>query len=398
MKKPELMSPIKNWASLEACKDYADAVYFAASSLSMRQRSNNIRLNELKKFVDKCHEYKIKAYLTVNCAIYNNDIKTAEKIIKKAKETKVDALIVWDPAVIDLAKKYKIKFFISTQANVCNWMSANFYKKLGASRIVLAREMTLKQIKELKKKVKINIEVFVHGALCYSVSGRCLLSSYIYGKSANRGMCYQPCREKWTLTNKNGKQVTTSGKYFLSAKDICMIEHVPQLIKLGIDSFKIEGRRRDTKYIEVVSRCYREAIDSFFNKTFTKEKIEKWKKELSSVYNRGFSTGFFFGVPGKEGITYDYSGNISKTKKIRIGEVVHYWPKINVASIKLRDRGIKVGEKIIIEGTKTFIEQEVDSIQIDGKDIKEAKKGDNIGIKTRSMTRKGDNVFIMRNK
>ena len=395
MKKPELMSPIKDWSSLEACKDYADAVYFSVSNLSMRQRSNNIKLNELKEFTDKCHEYKIKAYLTVNCAIYNNDIKIAEKIIKKAKEAKVDALIVWDPAVIDLAKKYKVKFFISTQANVCNWASANFYKKLGASRIVLAREMTLEQIKELKNKVKISIEVFVHGALCYSISGRCLLSSYLYGKSANCGMCYQPCREEWILTNKNGKKVINSGKYFLSAKDICMIEYIPQLIKLGIDSFKIEGRRRDAKYIEVVSRCYREAIDSSFNKTFTKEKVEKWKKELSSVYNRGFSTGFYFGTPSKEGITYDDSGNISKTKKIKIGEVVHYWPKVNVASVKLRDRGIKIGEKIIIEGAKTFIEQKVDSIQINGKDIKEAKKGDNIGIKTKSKAKKGDNVFII---
>jgi putative protease len=396
MKKPELMSPIKDWASLEACKNYADAVYFAASGLSMRQRSNNITLNDLNKFVDKCHGYKIKAYLTVNSVIYNNDIKIAERIIKRAKEAKVDALIVWDPAVIDLANKYKIKFFVSTQANVSNWMAANFYKKLGASRIVLAREMTLKQIKETKKKTKIGLEVFIHGALCYSISGRCLLSSFLYGKSANCGMCYQPCREEWTLINKDGKKVIAEGRYLLSAKDICMIEYIPQLIKLGIDSFKIEGRRRDAKYIEVTSRCYRQAIDSFFDKTFTKEKVESWKKELSGVYNRGFSTGFYFGVPSKEGITYDYSGNVSKSKKIRIGEVVHFWPKVGVASIKLRDRGIKVGEKIIIEGAKTFIEQEVKSIQIDGKDIKKAKKGDSIGIKIKSIARKGDNIFIIK--
>lgn len=391
------MSPIKDWASLEACKNYADAVYFATSDLSMRARSNNIKLSDLKKFVNKCHEYKIRAYLTVNCAIYNKDIAKAEKIIKKAREAKVDALIVWDLAVIELAKKYKMKFFISTQANVCNWMSARFYKKLGASRITLAREMTLEQIKELKKKVKVEIETFVHGALCYAISGRCILSAYLYGKSANCGMCYQPCRETWTLTNKNGKQLESEGKYFMSSKDICMIEYLPELIKIGINAFKLEGRRRDARYIQVVTRCYREAVDSYFRGDFTKDKFKKWKKELEGVYNRGFSTGFYFGTPGKEGITYDDSGNISKLKKIKIGTVTHYWPKVKVASVKVNYKGLKIGDEIIIEGSKTFIEQKIQSMQIEGKNVRKVKKGEDVGVKLIDKARKGDNVFMLAN-
>ena len=185
--RPEIMCPIRNMASVEACKDYADAVYFSVSDLSLRSNANNLKLSGLNDFTKKCHGYNIKAYLAVNSVIYNKDIKKAEKIIKKAKECKVDAVIVWDPAVIEIAKKQNIPFIISTQAKVSNWRSAGFYKNIGAKRIVIAREMTLKHIKELKKKVNIEIEAFVHGAMCISISGRCLISSYLYGKSSNLG-------------------------------------------------------------------------------------------------------------------------------------------------------------------------------------------------------------------
>ena len=291
MKKPELMCPIKDWSSLEACKKYANAVYFGVDDLSLRARAG-IKTKDLPLFVKKCHDLKIKAYTTLNSVIYNKDIKKAEELVKKARKAKVDALIVWDFAAIDLAKKYKIPFIISTQMNVSNFKSAMFFKKIGAKRIVLAREMNLKDIAELKKKVDIEIETFIHGAMCLAISGRCILSSYLYGKSSNCGSCAQPCRKEWILSDNENNAIINEGKYFLSVKDLCMIEHVPQLIKAGIDSFKIEGRRRDAKYIEVTSRCYREAIDSYYDKTFTLEKAKKWKKELSTVYNRGFSTGF----------------------------------------------------------------------------------------------------------
>ncbi|HOI59820.1 MAG TPA: peptidase U32 family protein [Candidatus Pacearchaeota archaeon] len=398
MKKPEVMSPIKNWASLEACKNYADAVYFGIADLSLRARTNSLTLKDVPKFVLKCHEYGIKAYMTINSVIYNNDLKIAEKLIKKAKEAKVDAVIVWDLAVIEIAKKEKIPFIISTQANVSNYKTAEFYKKLGAKRVVLARELTLKQIKEIKQKVNIEIETFVHGAMCVAISGRCVLSAYLFNKSSNCGACAQPCRKLWKLSDDKGNEFETEGKYFLNAKDLCMIEFVPELIKAGIDSFKIEGRRRDPKYIEVTAKCYREAVDAYYNKTFTKEKVEAWKEQLVKVYNRGFSTGFYFGEPGKEGISYDQADNISKYEKVLVGHITHYYPKIGVALIDLKHKGLNVNENIQIEGEKTFIEQKVDSMEMKNKEIKKSKKGEEIGIKVKERVYNNDNVFVLKER
>jgi putative protease len=393
--KPELMCPIRDWASLEACKSYADAVYFGTADLSMRANADSITSKDLPRFVKKCHDLKIKAYLTINSVIYNDDLKKAAQLIKKAKQAKVDAVIVWDPAAIELARKLKIPFIISTQANVSNVESAKFYQKLGANRIVVAREMSLKQIQNLKSKVNIEVEAFVHGAVCMAISGRCLLSAYLYGKSANCGSCGQPCRKAWTLEDDEGNKLINHGQYFLSAKDLCMIEYIPELIKAGIDSFKIEGRRRDPKYIETTARCYREAIDAYFTKTYTPEKVAHWKKELSGVYNRGFSTGFYFSKPGKEGINYEKADNSSIVKKTLIGFVTHSYPKINVVSLKLKHRGLKIGEKIIIEGASTFIEQTITSLQKENHDIKQAKKGEDVAIKISGKARINDNVFLL---
>ena len=390
------MSPIRDWTSLEACREYADAVYFGLASLTMRANANAFSLGNLSSFVEKCHGYGIKAYLTVNSALYNNDLAKAEKIIKKAKRVGVDAVIIWDPAAIQLAKNYKIPFFISTQANVSNWQSAEFYKRLGAKRIVLAREMNLNQIKEVRKKVNVELEVFVHGAMCLSVSGRCILSAYMYGKSANCGSCGQPCRKEWTLEDDEGNKISSRGRYFLSAKDLCMIEHVPKLIKAGVDAFKIEGRRRDPRYIRVTSKCYREAVEAFAAGKFTKNKVQQWKRELSEVYNREFSTGFYFGEPGKEGINYGHDGNVSKIKKIAVGKVVHYYPKIKVAEIKLSDHILQLGQQILIEGNTTYIEQAVDSMQINKKDIKNGKKGERIAMRVKNRVRINDKVFLLK--
>lgn len=394
MNKPEILAPIRNWASLDACKDYANAVYFGCSDLSMRARSNNILLSELDRFIKKCHKYNIKAYLTLNSVIYNNDLDKAEKIIKSAKLAKVEALIVWDPAVIALAKKYKVKFHISTQANISNWQTAKFYQDLGASRLVLARELTLNQIKEIISKVNVEIETFVHGAMCMAISGRCLLSASLYNKSANCGSCAQPCRERWTIKSENGKVLDNFGKYFYSSKDLCMIEHVDKLVKTGITSFKIEGRRRDPKYVEITSKCYREALDSFYANKYSKNNINNWKKELINVYNRGFTTGFYFGDPKKEGITYDHADNISPIKKISIGKVLHYFTRSRAASIRLSHRGIKVGEKITFDGNKTYFDQMIDSIEIEGNKVNRGLKGNEVAVLVDKRVRKNDNVYI----
>ncbi len=407
--RPEIMCPIRDWASLEACKDYADAVYFGLPQLSLRAHAGAITLKDLGKFVKKCHEHDIRAYLTVNAVVYDRDLGLTEKIIKKAKTEKVDAVIVWDPWAIEVARREKMTFFISTQANVSNWRAVEFYKKLGAKRVVLARELSLEQIKKIhsppsskasarRGKTKMELEVFVHGAMCVAISGRCVLSSYLYGTSANCGVCAQPCRKEWTMTDPEGKQITTEGQYFLSAKDLRMIEYIPELIKAGITSFKIEGRRRDPKYIAVTARCYREAVDSFFAGNFTRAKAEAWKKELATVYNRGFSTGFYFSKPGPEGINYEKADNSAQVKKVLVGHVYRYLPKIGVAEVKMDHRGLILGDQIIFEGHKTFVEAAVNSMQKDGQPVQSAKKGESVGIKTASPVRVNDKLFVLRDR
>jgi len=394
-RKPEIMSPIRDFASLAACKNYADAVYFGISdSLSMRAHSG-IKIGYMAKFIKKCHSFKIKAYLTINSAIYNNDLTRAEKLIKKAKASKIDAIIIWDLSLIEIAKKYRLPFFISTQANICNFKTAQFYQKLGAKRIVLAREMSLKQIKELRKKVKIEIETFVHGAMCLAISGRCILSSYLYDTSANCGACAQPCRKEWILQDSEGNKLVNQGQYFMSAKDLCMIKYVPELIKAGIDSFKIEGRRRDPRYIEVTSRCYKEAVDSYFDKTFSLEKVKKWQSELNTVYNRGYSTGFYFSKPDKSGISYEKADNASIVKKVLIGYVTNYYANINVAEIDLKHHSLKIGDKILVEGKTSFFEQKISSLENNHHKIQKAKKGEIVAVKMDKRVRKNDKIFIL---
>jgi putative protease len=396
IKRPELMSPVKDWAGLEACKNYAAAVYFGVSDLSLRARANALKIKDLKPFILKCHEYGLKAYLTVNSVVYNQDIKKAENLVKKAKIAQIDAVIVWDPAVIEIAKKEKVKLIISTQANISNSEAAKFYEKLGAKRIVLAREMTLKQIKELRKKVKIEIETFIHGAMCVAISGRCVLSAYLFDKSSNCGACAQPCRKEWILSDSEGNKVSNYGQYFLSAKDLCMIRHIPKLIEAGIDSFKIEGRLRDPKYIETTARCYREAIDSYFDNTFSNEKVLKWEKELSEVYNRGFETGFYFGKPGKEGISYSKADNLSETKKILVGNILHYYPKAKAGSLVLSHRGLKIGDKVIVQGAHTFLEQTIETIEVNNKNVNQGKKGEEVAIKFKDKVREHDKLFLIK--
>ncbi len=395
MKKVQLMSPIKNWTSLEACKEYADAVYFSASSMSLRAGANNITLDELGDFVNECHKNKIKAYLTVNSVVYNQDIEKVEEVLKRAKETKVDAVIVWDPATIEIAKEIGIDFFISTQANVSNYRAAEFYKNIGAKRVILAREMTLDQIKELKGKTDIEIETFIHGAMCLAISGRCILSAYFENNSANKGACHQLCRRKWKLVDDGGNAIETDGKYFLNPKDICMIKYIPELIEAGIDAFKIEGRQRDPNYIETTAKYYRKAIEAYYDGSFTKEKAQEWKKELKKVYNRGFSTGFYFGEPGPRGINFENSGSAATTKRKEIGTVIHYYPKSEAAAVELKHNSLEIGQTITIEGENTYLKQKVDSIQLNGKDIQKAEKGSEIGIKTKKRVRENDKVFLI---
>ncbi|MFX1259890.1 MAG: peptidase U32 family protein [Promethearchaeota archaeon] len=369
-KKVELLTPLKNFKSLQAILDKTDAVYFGVESLNMRMYSDNFKLVDLPKVVRACHEKDIKAYLTTNIIIYENELILLEKIINRALEAEIDAIIVHDIGAIQLVKEKGIDFHISTQANISNSHSAKFYESLGAKRLIMARELSLEQIKEIKSKLyQCQIETFVHGAQCTSISGRCYFSAEICGSqdySANRGKCVQPCRRRWKVYDDQNNEFLYDGVFFINAKDLCMIEYIPNLIRANIDAFKIEGRMRDPLYIEEVTSCYREAIDAYYNNLFTEEKVKEWVKRLKKVYNKGFSTGFYFGLPKGSEIERENEGNVSNYRKVEIGKVLSYFPEKKAAKILLTAGKLKLNDEIYIIGThtQTYLRQKIISIQI----------------------------------
>lgn len=405
-KKTILLAPVGSWDMLSAAiNSGANAIYFGIKGLNMRDSgARNFLISDLKKIVDVCHSSNIQAYLTVNTIIFENEIKKVDKILTNAKKAKIDAIIAWDFSVISLCKKYKLPIYLSTQASVSNFEAIKQYHKLGVKRFVLARECTLSQIKEITKKTKkldkdIQIEVFIHGAMCVSVSGRCFLSQFLYGNetSANRGKCIQPCRRSYIIKDpETEKELDVHNNYILSPKDLCTLPFIDKLIKAGIDIFKIEGRGRSPEYVSVVTSCYREAIDAYYNRKLTSELKDKLIEKLKTVYNKGFSSGFYLGKPINEWAgTY---GTLATKKKTYIAKILNLYKKINVAEIKLENGPLKVGDTILIIGKNTGAhEQKVTSMQKDvSHPLQIANKGDVIAIKLDKMIEKADLIYLFK--
>lgn len=390
---PQLVAGARNPAAVSACKDYTDAIYFSIDKFSLRARARDITLDNLDDFVKYVRDCGLKAYLAVNTVIYPDDLMEVPEIIESAKRARVDAIIAWDPAVVQQAVDHGLRVHISTQANVSNWKAAEYYRSMGASRVVLSRELSLEQIKLIRQHTDMELEVFIHGAMCQSISGRCYLSAYLLGGSGNCGDCTQPCRWPWTLHGENGALVELGGKYLLSVKDLCMIEHIPELIDTGVNAFKIEGRLRNAQYIKTVSKCYYYAIAACFNGSYTLKKAQKWKEQLSAVYNRGFSTGFYFGIPGPDGMACDVDMNASHMRRQAVGIVLNYFPKQNAAAIRLNEQSICIGDLIIIEGASTYLEQKVESLMKDNISVIETKKGQDVGLSVAGRVRKNDRIY-----
>ncbi|HLC87312.1 MAG TPA: U32 family peptidase [Candidatus Nanoarchaeia archaeon] len=388
-KKYELMAPAGDFPMLVAAVNAgADAVYFDLQEFTMRAAAKNFKVSDLERINKICGK-KVKKYLTLNTIIYDNEIKRVEEIIKKIKG-KADAVICWDPLIINLCRKYKVPFFISTQASVSNAEAAKFYKKLGAKRIVLARELNLRQIKKIIKEAGIELEAFAHGAMCVSISGRCFTSQFLFKKSANRGECLHPCRRTYTIRDEENNELKLENSRVMSAKDLCTLPFIDKMKKAGITSFKIEGRNRDPRYVDAVVRIYRKAID----KKLTKQEIKQGLKELDKVYNRGFSNGFYLGLPTADDFTNTENSAASESKHF-VGKVTHYYPKVSVATIKLSSQ-IKVGDDIIIIGKTTGLEKsKIRYMEIEHNPIEEARKGQEIGLKL-SKVRKNDEVYVIR--
>ncbi len=364
----------------------ADAVYFGLKEFSMRATAKNFTIKDLDKIEKICKPKNIQRYLTLNTIIYSEEIKQLEKVIKKVRD-KVDAIICWDLAVIKLCNKYKIPFFVSTQASVSNIETAKFYKNLGAKRVILARELNLKQIKEISKVI--DVECFCHGAMCVSISGRCFTSQFLFNKSANRGECLHPCRRTYQVKDEEGNELKVNNSRIFSAKDLCTLPFLEKMKQAGIICFKIEGRNRDARYVDVVVRIYRKAID----KKLTEQEIAQAIEELKKVYNRKFSSGFYNKIPTSDDFTNTENSEATE-KKHFVGKVLHYFSKIGVATIKVSSQ-IKVGDEIIIIGKTTGIEKsKIKHIEMKNKTIQKAKKGDEIGIKLKKV-RKNDEVYVV---
>ncbi len=394
-KKPEILAPAGDWRMLTtAVNNGADAVYFGIEKLNMRAKARNFQLAELPEIVDYCSERNVDTHLTLNTIVYENELADLEDLLSEAKKAKVDLIICWNLSVIQKCREIELPFCISTQASISNSAAAKFYKDLGAKRIVLARECTLKQIKEIKNSVDIEIEAFVHGAMCVAVSGRCFMSHHLFGKSANRGECVQPCRREFVIKDKDQDfEMILGDDYVLSPKDLNTIEFLDQLIDAGIDSFKIEGRKRSPEYIAKAVSVYRKAVDLHHENKFTEEVKKELFDELAKVYNRGFSSGFYFGTPSGDDYATDY-GSVATTKKVYIGKVLNYYKKKKIAFIRLEAGDLKTGENIYIIGETTgVVELKPISIVKDELQIDHADKGDEITFYSESLVRARDRVY-----
>jgi U32 family peptidase len=401
-KKIELVCGAGDWPSLRAAVEAgSDSVYFGLKKFNMRDNASNFDILELKKIVNYCHKYKRKAYLTLNSLIYDDEVSELEKILKKAKTTKIDAVILWDMAAFEIANQLGLKIHLSTQASVANFFSVNKYFKDGAKRIVLARECRLWQIEEIAKKIKkekidCQLEAFAHGAMCVSISGRCLLSELSFSKPANRGRCLQVCRREFKIVEAQDKNEYILGSdYILSPKDLSTIDFIDQLILSGLDSLKIEGRRRSPEYIFIVASVYRKAIDAFYQNKLNEEYKKDLIKELQKVYNRGFSSGFYFGQPKK----WRSKELKNQYQKIYLGEVIKFYKKIGVAEIKINNGFLNQEQTLLFIGKTTGAKfTKVDQIQINHQFVDKVESGQKCGIKLDFTVRPKDKIFIWSRK
>src|SRR3989344_7626688 len=393
MKKPELLSPVSDFTSLKAAVDSgADAVYFGIKGSNMRDAKSGggFVFRDLRKIA----KYKVKKYMTINGITYDKELEFVKRAIEESKDY-VDGYICWDMAVLQIALEMGVEVHLSTQASGANSTAAKFYYNLGVKRIVPSRELSLEQIEKIKMDVPgLEIETFIHGSMCMAISGRCFLSQDIFKKTANKGKCLNVCRREYIIKDKReGFEMVLGNDYILNAKDLCALPFIDQLIEAGIDGFKIEGRSKKAEYVKIVVECYREAIDKYYEGKFDKELVNKLLKKLETVYNRGLSSGFYFGVPTSDDWSYQ-EGNIAKKKKIDVGIVINYYAKPMVAAINVRANKIKVGDTLLFTGNKTGAkEAKIESIEVDSKRVEEAEKV-TAAVKINKLVRANDKVFL----
>lgn len=377
----------------------ADAVYLGIEKLNMRATAANFTSEMLPEVVTLCHGKNAEVHLTVNSIVMEGEISELDGVMQAAKAAGVDLIICWDTAVIQKCLEYEMPFCISTQASISNSGSARFYKNLGAKRIVLARECTLDEIIKIKENVDIEIETFIHGAMCVAVSGRCFMSHELFGRSANQGDCMQPCRREYEIYDGKKDYSLILGKdYVMSAKDMNTLPFIEKLIEAGIRSFKIEGRKRSPEYAAKVTSVYRRAIDAYFEGTLTEEMKSSLGEELLTVYNRGYSNGFYLGQPDGGDIS-KAAGSESEFQKQYLGKVLNYYKSPKIAYIQVEAGRIASGDTLLVIGETTgVVEATVGEMRINETVGSSAMKGDLVTFHLEERVREGDKVYILREK
>ena len=403
--KIELMAPAGSFESLQAALDNgADSVYFGVEQLNMRARSSiNFTLDDLDEIARRCKEKNVRTYLTLNTIIYDHDLSIIKTLLDRAKQAHITAVIAMDQAVIAYARQIGMEVHISTQINITNIETVKFYA-LFADTMVMSRELSLRQIKKICEQIEreqvkgpsgnlVEVEIFGHGALCMAVSGKCYLSLHSHNSSANRGACKQNCRKKYTVIDQeSGFEIELDNEYMMSPKDLCTLDFLDQVIDTGAKVLKIEGRGRAPEYVATVIRTYREAIDAYYEGTYTKEKVERWMEALATVYNRGFWGGYYLGQ--KLGEWSGVPGSQATQKKVCIGKAMHFFPKTNISEFKIEAFDIKRGDKLLITGPTTGVQELIlEDMYVNDQLSESAKKGDSCTFRTEFRTRPSDKLY-----
>ncbi len=405
-RKVEIMAPAGSYEALMAAVNAgANSVYFGIEQLNMRARAaNNFTTDDLKKIVSICSERGVKTYLALNTVMYNHDINLMKEICDLAKKVGLSAVILADMAALNYARSIGLEVHMSTQTNITNIEAVKFYSQFS-DVIVLARELTIKQIKEIVSEIEkqdirgpsgnlIEIEIFIHGALCVAISGKCYMSLATYNSSANRGACLQNCRRSYkVIDEETGDELRVENKYIMSPKDLCTIGFMDKILDSGVTVLKIEGRGRSPEYVHTVVKTYKEAIEAYYSGTYNSEKVKDWISELEKVFNRGFWHGGYY--LGKElGEWSGVYGSSATKQKIFLGVAKNYYQKKKVGCFCLETGELSVGDEILITGTTTgVVEAKVSEMQIEGVVVQKSKKGDLVTIANLEKIRENDKLF-----
>ncbi len=403
----EIMSPAGSFESLMAAiQGGAGSVYFGAGQLNMRARSSsNFSPDDIREITRICLENGVKSYLTLNTIIYDEELHVMREMVDLAKGNGVSAIIASDLSVMEYARARGVEIHISTQCNITNIEAIRFYARY-ADVMVLARELNIRQIEAITRAIKeqnitgpsgnpVQIEVFVHGALCMAVSGKCYISLDNFNASANRGACQQPCRRAYEVKDKDNQiELEIDNKYIMSPKDLMTLPILDRLLEAGVTVLKIEGRGRSAEYVKTVTRTYHEAVEAWKNKQFSRENVETWTNEVNKVYNRGFWGGYYLGE--KTGEWSERYGSQATQKKVYVGKVVNFFSKLNVAEIKIETHSLNIGDNILVIGPTTgAYEAEVTELRVDLSPVEKVVKGENCSIAVTETLRRGDKVYLV---